>query len=74
MLGLSVDSFEIRLRNQAGLEIVWVLHEPLRFVRNPEDAVRAAQVFMDTLRSEARDMGVSVGQGFKSVQKIGKGW
>ena len=74
MPGFFVDSFEIRLRNQAGFEFVWVLHEPLRFTSDPEEVIRAAQLFMDTLRSDARDAGIPVGVGFKNVQKVGKGW
>lgn len=72
--GLFVEAFEIRLRDQGGQELVWVLCDPLRFVRNPEDAVQAAQVFMDTLRSDARALGIPVGRGFKNVQKVGKTW
>lgn len=72
--GLFVEAFEIRLRDQVGQELVWVMCDPLRFVRNPEDAVQAAQVFMDTLRSDARALGIQVDSGFKNVQKVGKTW
>lgn len=75
MWGLSVESVEIRLRDQGGQEIVWVLFsEPCRLVRNLEEAVQATQAIMDALWSDARDMGVPVGQRFKNVQKIGKRW
>lgn len=74
MRGLSVDSFEIKLRDQGGQELVWVLYTPLRFVRNPEEAFQAAQLFMDAMRRDARALGVPVGSGFKNVQKVGKTW
>lgn len=72
--GLFVEAFEIRLRDEVGQELVWVMCDPLRFVRNPEDALQAAQVFMDTLRSDARALGIPVDSGFKNVKKVGKTW
>ena len=67
-----VQSFEIVLRN--GYEVVWVMPDPIRFALEPEEALRTAQVFMDALRSDARDAGIPVGVGFKNVQKVGKVW
>nr|DAX36195.1 MAG TPA: Flagellar hook-length control protein FliK [Caudoviricetes sp.] len=48
--------------------------DPIRFALEPEEALRAAQAFMDTLRRDARDAGIPVGVGFKNVQKTGKAW
>lgn len=74
MQRLFVEAFEIRLRDQGGQEFVLVMRDPLRVVRNPEDAVQAAQEFIDKLRSDARALGIPVGRGFKNVQKVGKTW
>lgn len=74
MWGLSVESVEIRLRDQGGQEIVLVLCNQLRSVRNPEEAVQATQAVMDALRSDARALGIPIGSEFKNVQKVGKTW
>ena len=69
-----VQSFEIVLRNGDGYEVVWGMPDPIRFALEPEEALRAGQVFIDMLRRDARAAGIPVGVGFKNVQKVGKGW
>nr|DAS06954.1 MAG TPA: hypothetical protein [Caudoviricetes sp.] len=48
--------------------------DPIRFALEPEEALRAGQVFIDMLRRDARNAGIPVGAGFKNVQKTGKAW
>lgn len=69
-----VQSFEIVLRNWDGYEAVWVMPDPIRFALEPEEVLRAAQVFIDMLRRDARALGISSGASFKNVQKVGKTW
>lgn len=69
-----VQSFEIVLRNGDGYEVVWGMHDPIRFALEPEEVLRAGQVFIDMLRRDARDLGISSVASFKNVQKVGKKW
>lgn len=69
-----VQSFEIVLRNWDGYEAVWVMPDPIRFALEPEEVLRAAQVFIDMLRRDVRALGISSGASFKNVQKVGKTW
>nr|DAQ93656.1 MAG TPA: hypothetical protein [Caudoviricetes sp.] len=48
--------------------------DPIRFALEPEEVLRAGQAFIDMLRRDARDLGISSVTSFKNVQKVGKKW